>query len=256
MEDLIGVDEVGMGALVGCIVVAAVAITPGIVAGVRDSKLVREDLRYQLAEDIKKCAKAWKIAQVGNDFIDRNGIDAAWDKAVISVLEEIRKEVDYPAVVDGDKLPSKGDRVYALPKADSTVYQVAAASLVAKAHRDMQIVALANKYPQYDLEKNKGYPTKKHLEALKKYGPTPHHRKSFRPTLDPSGSLRREELEFDKSRADSMVSELSHLNSHPRASDWEKQFCSDMSMRLSKGIPLSPRQMFFLSSIHGRRRKR
>jgi len=256
-DNIIGVDEVGMGAVLGPLVVAAVVITPGKVAGVRDSKMVsNENTRFALAEDIKRCASAWKIAQVSNDYIDQHGLDAAWDKAVVAVIEAIRKEADLSAVVDGGKLPSTVGRVFALPKADRLIYQVSAASLVAKAHRDAIVIAAAQRYPQYGLEENKGYPTKKHLDALRRFGPTPLHRKSFRATTDPEGSMRREELKFDKSSADKMIGDLSGLQSNPLTSDWEKQYVSDMVYRLKNNLELSPRQMFFLQAVHGRRRKR
>lgn len=252
--DVIGVDEVGKGALAGPLCVAAVAIRKDLVSGIRDSKLVAEELRYSLADQIKEKALAWKVVQIGNEFIDEHGIDASWDKAMCTVLDEIRKEVDLPAIIDGKQLPTVGHNVRCFPKADMHVYQVGAASLVAKAHRDRYMLGMAEKYPVYKWEKNKGYGVKEHLLALKKYGPCGLHRKSFRPVRRPDKPVPRQELEFDKGKAEKLLDEVDNIGENPFASDWEKQFVADIRVKLGRGTRLSSRQMFFLQAVSRKRR--
>jgi ribonuclease HII len=252
--DVIGADEVGQGALAGPLVVAAVAIKRDTVQGIRDSKLIKEAMRYSLADEIKEKAIAWKIVQIGHEFIDEHGIDTAWDKAMCTVLDEVRKEIDLPAIIDGKKLPTVGHNVRCFPKADMHVYQVAAASIVAKAHRDKIMIREAEKYPAYGFEVHKGYGTRNHLLALKRHGPCAIHRKSFRPVRNPDKPIPKEELEFDKDRALGLLGEIDNIDQNPFASDWEKQFVKDLQAKIDRGVRLSPRQMFFLHAVSQRRR--
>jgi len=252
--DIIGADEVGRGALAGPMCVAAVAIKSGIVPGVRDSKLVAEEDRYRLADEIQEKATAWKIVQMSHTYIDEHGIDAAWDKAMCAVLEEIRKEVDLPVVIDGQDLPTVGHNVRCFPKADMHVYQVGAASLVAKAHRDRYMIRMAEKYPQYMWERNKGYGTKAHLKALQEYGPCEIHRKSFRPVTNPDKPIPRQELEFSEGVAQGLLEQVNNIGENPFASDWEKQFIADIRVKMGRGARLSSRQMFFLQAVSRRRK--
>lgn len=252
--EVIGVDEVGRGALAGSMCIAAVAIGRNEVPGVRDSKLVEESLRYSLAEKIREKAVAWKIVEMSHAYIDKHGIDAAWDKGVCSVIEQIRKEIDLPVILDGKQLPTVGHNVRCFPKADMHVYQVAAASMVAKAHRDNQMLVMDKKYPMYGFCSNKGYGTKAHLEALQKYGPCEIHRKSFRPVRNPDKPIPRQELEFDPDSASRMLEQVNNIADNPFASDWEKQFIADMRVKLGRGSRLSSRQMFFLQAVSRRRR--
>lgn len=252
--DVIGVDEVGRGALAGPLVVAAVAIGRNEVPGVRDSKLVEESLRYTLAERIQEKAVAWKIVQIGNDYIDEHGIDSAWDKAVCTVIEEIRKETDLPVILDGKELPTVGHNVRCFPKADQHVYQVAAASLVAKAHRDRYMLRMDEKYPVYGFAKHKGYGTRIHLQVLQQHGPCEIHRKSFRPVKNPNRPIPRQELAFDKGSAELLLENVRNIKENPFASDWEKQFIADIRVKLERGARLSPRQMWFLQAVSRRRK--
>lgn len=252
--DVIGADEVGQGSLAGPLVVAAVAIHRDIVQGIRDSKLVKEELRYGLADEIKEKAVAWKVVEMSHTYIDEHGMDASWDKAMCTVLDEIRKEVDLPAIIDGKRLPTTGHDVRCFPRADMHVYQVGAASLVAKAHRDRIMLRMAEKYPVYGWDKNKGYGTKLHLQALQRYGPCDFHRKSFRPVKNPDKPIPRQELEFDKGKAQEMLQGVDGIEKNPFASDWEKQFIRDMEIKVNRGVRLSPRQMWFLQAVSRRRR--
>lgn len=252
--DYIGMDEVGTGAWAGPICVAAVAIKPNKVPGVRDSKTVKEDLRYELAEAIKQHAIAWKVVLVQPATVDKMGLDFAWDKAMCEAIKAIREECDWKIIIDGDKLPTQGMEIEAFPKADRFVYQVSAASLVAKAHRDNIMLAAAQQYPGYLFEKNKGYGTRAHILGLKKLGACPIHRKSLRPVKDPNRPLPKEELVFNRDTALKFVDSLKDIDNNPFASDWEKGFAKNMSNLLDRGVELSPRRMFFLQAISRRRR--
>lgn len=254
--DYIGVDEVGNGALAGPLVVAAVAITQDAIAGVRDSKTIAEPRRYELAELIKSAALCWKIVLITPQYIDNHGHDEGWDKGTSEVIKEIRTECDWEIILDGSVLPSGGINLTAIPKADSHVYQVAAASIVAKAYRDTLMIQASQQYPQYGFEKHKGYGTKDHLNALKKFGPCDIHRKTLKIVKNPNRKSKKEELDFTKDKAEGLIDGLSDLDSNKFASDWEKGFVKDVSAIVQNGKKLSSRQMFFLNAVHRRRAKR
>lgn len=181
-----GVDEVGRGCLFGPVVAAAVilpvsALPVLIAAEVRDSKKLSSVRRVQLAQQICDLATDWKIGYATTAEIDHLNILQA---TLLAMKRAVQKLKVQPALclIDGNQL------VKDLPipqqtiiKGDERSLSIAAASIVAKVWRDDLIMRLAAKYPMYDLEKNKGYGSKKHLLALQKYGSTSLHRKSFRP---------------------------------------------------------------------------
>ena len=250
---ILGVDEVGMGALAGPVTVAGV-ILEDVIVGVRDSKLIREELRYSLADEIESKAQFCFRVSKPNTDVDRDGLDLTWGSCVKAIVDKAREKFpDCEVVLDGNKIPPGIDQVTAVVKGDSLVYQVSAASIVAKAHRDRLMAGFDAQYPGYEFTVNKGYPTKKHLEALKRLGPCPVHRMSYRPVRDPSHPIPREEYEFNADRANSWVATMKDIATNAYASDWEKTYVLSMAARLQAGEKLSPRQMFFLSAVARRR---
>jgi ribonuclease HII len=176
-----GVDEVGRGALAGPVVVAAVILGNGsAVSGVDDSKRVSPARRERLAPLIRERAVCWTIARREAGAIDRLNIL----RATVEAMKEAILRLD-PApgcvVVDALRLEGLGVPVVAEPRADGRYVCVAAASIVAKVARDQIMLALARRYPAYGWERNKGYPTRDHLAALRRLGPSPLHRRSFAP---------------------------------------------------------------------------
>jgi len=176
-----GVDEVGRGALAGPVVVAAVVLPAVLeVAGIDDSKRVSPNRRALLAPLIREKAVAWKLAQRNADEIDRVNIL----QATIAAMKEAIVSLQPPPaciVVDAVRLEGLGVPVIAEPRADGRYLCVAAASIVAKVARDAIMVELARRYPGYGWERNKGYASAEHLEALRRLGPSPLHRSSFAP---------------------------------------------------------------------------
>lgn len=181
-----GVDEVGRGALFGP-VVAAVAILPPqalaelVAAQIRDSKKLSPERRVRLAAQICHSALDWQIGFATNAEIDRINILQA---SLLAMRRAVLKLKVQPGLclVDGNR--PIGDLTIpqqTIVKGDEKSLAIAAASIVAKVWRDALIIRLAQKYPMYDLVTNKGYGTKRHLEALQQYGPCRLHRLSFRP---------------------------------------------------------------------------
>lgn len=178
---LAGVDEVGRGALAGPVVVAAVALPRHCeLAGVDDSKRVPAGQRVVLAPKIREHAVAWALAEREAGEIDRLNILNATREAMKEAIVRLRPQ---PAcvVVDAVRLDGLAMPVVAEPRADGRYLCVAAASIVAKVARDEMMVALARRWPGYGWERNKGYGTPEHLDALRRLGPSPLHRQSFAP---------------------------------------------------------------------------
>lgn len=174
-----GVDEVGRGPLAGPVVCAAVVMPiadEDIIVGVDDSKKVSEKKRKLLAEAIKEKAVACVIRSVEAEEIDEINILNATIKCMKRCVEELT-EKDF-LIVDAVNaefcVPS-----LPLVKGDAKSYNVGAASIVAKVFRDSLMEEYAKLYPEYGFERNKGYGTREHIEAIKKYGPCPIHRRSF-----------------------------------------------------------------------------
>jgi len=178
------IDEVGRGCLCGPVTAAAVILPKGLfLEGVNDSKKLSPKKREKYFEVIQREALAIGIGEVSPEEIDEMNIKNATKKAMILAIENLRtrsgeKAVPDYVLVDAETLdtdiPQEG-----IIQGDSKVQGIAAASIIAKVTRDSQLVKLAKTYPEYGLEKHKGYGTKVHREALKNFGPTPIHRKSF-----------------------------------------------------------------------------
>ncbi len=176
-----GVDEAGRGPLCGPVVAAAVRLDPArIPEGLNDSKALSASRRESLFAALCAVADlAWAEASVAE--IDEHNILRASHLAMERALAGLPGGADY-ALIDGNMIP----RGLALPaeavvKGDARSLSIAAASIVAKVARDRIMVDLAQQHPGYGWERNAGYPTRDHLAALRDLGPTPHHRRSFRP---------------------------------------------------------------------------
>lgn len=176
-----GADEVGRGSLAGPVVVAAIIMDGdpnNYVEGVTDSKKLSEKKREALYDKILEKALSVGVAFVDREYIDEKGIAPATRRAfeqAVSKLDPPPSKVicDY---ITGLNLPMPYE---AIVKGDEKVYSVAAASIVAKVSRDRYMRSMAETYPEYSFEKNKGYGTRQHKEAIEKYGLCPLHRRSF-----------------------------------------------------------------------------
>lgn len=182
-----GIDEVGRGPLAGPVVAACVMIpkesrsTP-FLKDIKDSKKLSKSKRLVLSQLILQTFPA-TVAVIGIDDIDRLNILHASLKAMAQALIELeeRQEIAH-ALIDGNRLPpGLPCTASAIVKGDTKSISIAAASIVAKVHRDGIMEKLDRQYPEYGWRKNSGYPTADHLAALQNYGVTPHHRQSFGP---------------------------------------------------------------------------
>lgn len=179
-----GVDEVGRGCLAGPVVVAAVILDPNRpIKGLRDSKKLSAKKRDELAQEIKEKALAWSVAAMGPEVIDKINILQATLEAMKVAVEKLPVEPDF-VQVDGNKLPKWKWLSEAVVKGDDKVEWISAASIIAKTTRDAYMCKIAELYPQYGFEHHVGYGTVEHIKALKAYGPTPIHRKTFAPVRE------------------------------------------------------------------------
>jgi len=174
-----GVDEAGRGPLAGPVVAAAVVLLEGVfVDGATDSKVVSPEERERLAADIHAQAAAVSIGAASVREIDRVNILRATARAMTRALGRLPLPPDH-VVVDGLPVPGVDWEHDAVVGGDALVHSVACASIVAKVCRDRLMTRLAARYPDYGWERNKGYATPRHRQALRKAGITPHHRTSF-----------------------------------------------------------------------------
>jgi ribonuclease HII len=176
-----GVDEVGRGPLAGPVVAAAVILNPDDeIEGLNDSKKLSQKKRMQLFEEIKKRALAYSYAFVSEKIIDEINIYQASKKAMIEAIKKLNMKPEY---VLSDAMPLKEIDIphIAIIKGDTLSATIAAASIVAKETRDSYMIEMDKLYPGYNFKKHKGYPTKEHLEALKKLGVCEIHRKTYKP---------------------------------------------------------------------------
>ncbi|KTT12115.1 ribonuclease HII [Pseudomonas oryzihabitans] len=179
-----GVDEVGRGPLCGAVVTAAVILDPGKpILGLNDSKKLSLLRREALFEEIQEKALAWCVARAEVAEIDRLNILHATMLAMQRAVEGLAVQPRL-ALIDGNRCPKLAVPSSPVVKGDSQVPAIAAASILAKVTRDREMQALDALYPGYGLAGHKGYPTAEHLEALKRLGPTPIHRRSFAPVRE------------------------------------------------------------------------
>lgn len=178
-----GVDEVGRGPLLGPVVASAVILPKGYIHRcIKDSKKLTSKKREELYDVIIENAISIGVGIVYESTIDEINIYEATKIAMKEAIENLSVKPEH-VLIDAMKLdldvPSTS-----IIKGDALSESIAAASIIAKVTRDRMIDELDKVYPMYDLKNNKGYGTKKHLEALKKYGPCPHHRKSYAPVKE------------------------------------------------------------------------
>jgi len=189
---IIGIDEVGRGALSGPMYVGAACLKPAIEddeivklnrMGINDSKQLTKEKREKLYPQIKKILLGFTTVAISVEYINKNGIQnatkKAFQKAAIKLMDKIGKN-KYFILLDGYEITKikhrycKGQK--GIIHGDSLSISIAAASIIAKVERDRYMDKLSLKFPRYKWDKNKGYGTKAHTQALKKLGKTPHHR--------------------------------------------------------------------------------
>ena len=190
-----GTDEAGRGPLAGPVVAAAVILPHDFpVEILNDSKKMSEKERIKVEAIIKEKATAWAVSAISPKIIDKINILNSSLLGMKRSYEKIRDD-GYKITIllcDGNKTPDVDCPVEAIVKGDAKVPEIMAASILAKNHRDRLMDRADKKWPQYGFAHHKGYPTKEHYEALKKYGPCPIHRLSFR--LEDKKTKRDEEL--------------------------------------------------------------
>lgn len=176
----VGVDEAGRGCLAGPVVAGAVIFPSHVqIQGLNDSKQLKEHQRFLLEEEILKQAMAYGIGVVSNTEIDEINILNASFLAMHRAMDQISTEFNH-ILVDGNRFKIYQNIAHTcVVKGDGKYASIAAASILAKNHRDRLMKAYALEYPEYGWEKNMAYPTKMHRAAIMKHGMTPLHRRSF-----------------------------------------------------------------------------
>ncbi len=184
-----GCDEAGRGCLAGPVVAAAVILPKNFKHELlNDSKQLTEKQRQKLRPIIETQAIAWAVAFVDHTEIDEINILNASYAAMHRSVDQLKTKPEH-LLIDGNRFnPYKGIDHTCIVKGDGKYLSIAAASILAKTHRDDYMEAMHNKYPHYAWDKNKGYPTKAHRAGIKEHGITPIHRRSFR-LLDEQMSL-------------------------------------------------------------------
>ena len=178
-EYICGIDEAGRGPLCGPVVAAAVILPKDkYIEGVNDSKKLSPKKREKLYDDIKKEAISVGIGIVDVDIIEEINILNATKLAMIKAIKDLKIKPDY-LLIDGNQLIDIDIEKQTVVSGDAKSESIAAASIIAKVTRDRMLVNFDKLYPEYGFAKHKGYGTKIHIEAIKKYGLTPIHRKSF-----------------------------------------------------------------------------
>lgn len=178
-----GIDEAGRGALFGPVVAAAVILNPKRrIVGLDDSKKLPSERRGELALRIREHALAWAVAEVDSSRIDAWNIYQASRQAMTAALQQLAIVPDY-LLIDAMQLDVLIEQK-SLIKGDARCVSIAAASILAKTHRDERLDQLDTDFPGYGLAQHKGYGTPVHLEALRRLGPTPLHRFSFAPVRE------------------------------------------------------------------------
>ena len=175
-----GCDEAGRGCLAGPVVAAAVILPNGFKSEtLNDSKQLSEKKRLTLRKEIEENAIAYSVCFISNEEIDKLNVLNASFKAMSQAVKQlnIRPEL---LLIDGNRFRTDLKIPYnCIIKGDAKYQSIAAASILAKTYRDEYMETLAKDYPEYNWQKNKGYPTKAHREAIKQFGITPHHRLTF-----------------------------------------------------------------------------
>ena len=175
-----GCDEAGRGCLAGSVYAAAVILPPDFKNDLlNDSKQLTERQRYQLREVIEREALAWAVGIVTPEEIDKINILNASFLAMHRAVDQLKVRPEH-LLIDGNRFKKYQDLPHTtVVKGDGKYLSIAAASILAKTYRDDYMNALHEEYPDFDWNKNKGYPTKKHRAAIREHGATPYHRMTF-----------------------------------------------------------------------------
>jgi ribonuclease HII len=185
-----GIDEAGRGPLAGPVVAACVVldlnfkVDPVRMNLIKDSKKLTAKKRAELFKVIEECFLEISIGICDNKTIDKINILQATFLAMKKSLGGLKHKPEFVLVDGGFKIPNYSSEQESVVGGDNLVFSIAAASIIAKVARDKIMEKIHNKYPQYGFDQHKGYGTKLHLESLKKYGPCPIHRFSFRPVAN------------------------------------------------------------------------
>ena len=181
MKIIAGVDEVGRGSLIGPVYAAAVILKKSINRKLlKDSKSLTKTQREILAKYIKKNS-IWALGSASVKEIEKINILNASLLAMKRAIKKLKKKPSL-VLIDGNKLPEiKNYKLKSIIKGDQKIPSISAASIIAKVSRDQLITKLSKKFSRYFWDKNAGYGTKNHLSAIKKYGVTKHHRKTYQP---------------------------------------------------------------------------
>ena len=174
-----GADEAGAGPLAGAVYAGAVILPRELdIEGLNDSKQVSAKRREILFDEIQEKAVAWAVAWADEKEIDAMNILNARMLAMDRAIRSLKPAPDY-ALIDGNRNRGISLVNETVVKGDSRSASIAAASILAKVSRDRYMEEMARRYPEYEYERHKGYPTKRHYELLRKYGPCPIHRRTF-----------------------------------------------------------------------------
>jgi len=179
---IIGIDEVGRGNIAGPLVVCACIMNyDSLIQGINDSKKLSEKKRQALYQEILQQCNQHIIIEVDNEIVDSINIYQATKQAMLQTLEQLSFNKD-KTIILSDAMPLNIENNLPIIKGDATSYAIACASILAKVYRDNLMIQLDKDYPLYDFKNNKGYGTKKHLQAIKEHGYIPGvHRKSYEP---------------------------------------------------------------------------
>lgn len=179
-----GADEAGRGPLAGPVTAACVVLPPDFPFEIlADSKKLSEKKRIEAERIIKERAVSWAVSSVSHRIIDEINILNAAMSAMALAFSKIKVPVDV-LLVDGNKTPEVPVPCHAVVKGDSKVFEIMAASILAKNYRDRLMLIADRRWPQYGYAKHKGYPTKEHIEKIRLYGPSPIQRLSFSTGLE------------------------------------------------------------------------
>lgn len=179
-KTICGIDEAGRGPLAGPVVVASVIMPEdSMIEGINDSKKISEKKREKIYEQILEEAISYGVGIIGQDEIDKINILNATKKGLTMSLKELTVKPNLIIVDALTHIDTMGIPYESIIKGDAKCYSIAAASIIAKVTRDRIMREWANVYPQYGFEQHKGYGTAKHISAIREYGLSPIHRKSF-----------------------------------------------------------------------------
>lgn len=187
-EHVVGIDEVGCGPLAGPVMAAAVCLHPGqAIEGAYDSKLLTRARREELAVVIRSEVSGFAVSAASTREIERLNVRRAAGLAMRRAIARLPFDPDL-LLVDGNAMPELGEHTH-IHKGDRRSLSIACASILAKVVRDRLMELLDRRYPQYGWASNKGYATGHHLAAIREHGPSPHHRATFSPVVQPELDL-------------------------------------------------------------------